>query len=206
MSIFRRLPATLPQVEPLVPVLRAGPFDDPHYLFEPKYDGFRGLLYVTGKRCCIRSRQGHVLHRFDELCLWVRDELPVEEAILDGEVITLDSEGRPNFRELVAGLGNLHYAAFDALWVDGRDLRNRPLSRRKKALERLIWATSTVLSPVLAIEERGRDLFEAARCLDLEGIVAKRRIDPYAPGTVWYKVTNRAYSQMEGRGEPFERR
>jgi hypothetical protein len=46
-----------------------------------------------------------------------------KEAILDGEVVALDSEGRQNFRDLIAGRGNLHYAAFDALWVNGKDLR-----------------------------------------------------------------------------------
>jgi ATP-dependent DNA ligase len=43
--------------------------------------------------------------------------------ILDGELLALDSEGRQNFRDLRAGRGNLHYAAFDALWVEGKDLR-----------------------------------------------------------------------------------
>ena len=43
-----------------------------------------------------------------------------KEAILDGEVVALDSEGRQNFRDLTAGRGNLHYAAFDALWIEGK--------------------------------------------------------------------------------------
>jgi ATP-dependent DNA ligase len=62
----------------------------------------------------------NVLKRFQGPCYWVREELPVKEAILDGEVVALDSEGRQNFRDLMAGRGNLHYAAFDALWMDGR--------------------------------------------------------------------------------------
>jgi ATP-dependent DNA ligase len=57
-----------------------------------------------------------------------------------------------------------------------------------------------------AVEGRGRDLFAAAERLDLEGIVAKRMADHYAPGTVWYKIKNRAYTQMEGRGELFHPR
>ena len=97
----------------------------------------------------------------------------------------------------------LHYAAFDVLWLNGKDLRGLPLTRRKRALERLIPATSTVLSRVFAVEGRGRDPFAAAERLDLEGIVAKRKADPYAPSTVWYKVKNRAYTQIEGRGELF---
>jgi bifunctional non-homologous end joining protein LigD len=123
--------------------------------------------------------------------------------ILDGEVVALDPEGRQDFRSLLARRGNPHYAAFDVLWLNGKDLRGLPLNRRRRALERVIPATSTVLSRVFAVEGRGRDLFGAAERLDLEGIVAKRKKDPYGPGTVWYKIKNRAYTQLEGRGELF---
>jgi bifunctional non-homologous end joining protein LigD len=194
---------TLPLVEPIIPVARALPFDDPAYLFEPKYDGFRGLLYLTRGDCYFRSKRGNVLKKFQELAYWVREELRVKEVILDGEVVALDSEGRQDFRALLAGRGNLHYAAFDALWLNGKDLRRRPLTRRKRHLSRVVWAASTVLSQVFSVEERGRDLFAAAERLDLEGIVAKRKKDPYGPATVWFKVKNRAYTQLEGRGELF---
>jgi ATP-dependent DNA ligase len=63
-----------------------------------------------------------------------------------------------------------------------------------------------VLSRVFAVEGRGRDLFAAAERLDLEGIVAKRKADAYTGTTTWYKVKNRAYTQMEGRGELFHPR
>ncbi len=195
--------ATLPDIEPLRLTPRGDPFDHPDWLFEPKYDGFRGLLYVTRAGCLIRSRKGKHLTRFDELCHAVRDELPVREAILDGEVVALDEHGRQNFRDLLAGRGNLHFAAFDALWVNGRDLRRLPLARRKRALHKLVWATSTPLSQVFTIEERGRDLFAAAQRIDLEGIVAKRKEDPYGAGTVWYKIRNPAYTQADGRWELF---
>jgi bifunctional non-homologous end joining protein LigD len=141
--------------------------------------------------------------QFRELCDWVRHELRVKAVILDGEVVALDSEGRQDFRGLLARRGNLHYAAFDVLWLNGKDMRGLPLTRRRRALERVIPVTSTVLSRVFAVEGRGRDLLSVAERLDLEGIVAKRKDDPYAPGTVWYKIKNRAYTQMEGRGELF---
>jgi bifunctional non-homologous end joining protein LigD len=175
-------------------------------LFEPKYDGFRGLLYVTQRDCYFRSNRGNVLKQFQELGYWVREELRAKEAILDGEVVALDPEGRQDFRGLLAGRGNLHYAAFDALGVNGKDLRRLPLARRKRALSRVIWATTTVVSQVFTVEERGRDLFAAAERLDLERIVVKRKADPYGPQTVWYKVKNRAYTQGEGRWELFQRR
>lgn len=137
----KRTVTRLPLVEPIVPVARGVPFDDPAWLFEPKYDGFRGLLYVTSEGCHFRSKRGIILKRFQELCYWVREELAVKEAILDGEVVALDQEGRQDFRGLLAGRGNLHYAAFDALWINGKDVRSLPLTRRKRALGRLIWLT-----------------------------------------------------------------
>ena len=197
---------TLHDVQPILLTPRRDPFDDPAWLFEPKHDGYRGLLYVTRKGCWIRSKRGNILKRFQELCYWVREELPVKEAILDGEAVALDTEGRQNFRDLLGGRGNLHYAAFDALWINGRDLRGLPLTRRKRALTGLVPATKTIVSQVFSIEERGRDLFDAAQRLDLEGIVAKRKADCYAENTVWYKIKNRAYTQGEGRWELFQRK
>jgi ATP-dependent DNA ligase len=55
------------------------------------------------------------------------------------------------------------------------------------------------------VEEHGRELYEAAQRLDLEGIVAKRKVDAYQPSTVWYKVKNPAYTQTEGRGDLFHK-
>ena len=188
-------------------MLLASAFDDPAYLFEPKYDGFRGLLYVSGREAFFRSKRDLLFPRFTELAYWVREQLGGHDVILDGEIIALDSEGRQSFRELMAGRGNLHYAAFDLLWLDGKDRRHLRLWRRRQALGRLIPATSTVLSRIFAVEGRGRDLFRAVERLDLEGIVAKRKVDPYAASTTtWLKVKNRAYTQMEGRADLFHPR
>jgi ATP-dependent DNA ligase len=70
----------------------------------------------------------------------------------------------------------------------------------------LVPATTTVVSQMFLIEERGRDLFDAAERLDLEGIVAKRKGDPYRPETVWYKIKSRTYTQGEGRWELFQKK
>jgi ATP-dependent DNA ligase len=92
------------------------------------------------------------------------------------------------------------------LWLKGKDLRECSLSRRKQILSRLVKKTSTVLSPVFGVRRRGRGLFAAVERLDLEGIVAKRLADPYTPDTVWRKIRNGAYTQMEGRGDLFHPR
>jgi bifunctional non-homologous end joining protein LigD len=195
----------LPLVEPVIPARLEHPFDDPGWLFEPKYDGVRGLLYVTRSDCHFRSKRGNVLRRFQDLCHWVRQELPVKEAILDGEIVALDADGRQDFRAMLENRGNLHYAAFDVLWVRGRDLRPLPLLRRKRILHRLVQSTSTVLSQVFALDTRGRDMLAAAERLDLEGIVAKRKSDRYGPDSTWYKIRNQAYTQAEGRWKLFRR-
>ena len=83
-------------------------------------------------------------------------------------MVALDPDGRQDFRGLLARRGNLHYAAFDVLWLNGKDLRGLPLTRRKRALERVIPATTTVLSRVFAVEGRGSDLFAAAERLTLK--------------------------------------
>jgi hypothetical protein len=70
----------------------------------------------------------------------------------------------------------------------------------------LVPATTTVVSRVFSIEERGRDLFDAVERLDLEGIVAKRKGDAYRPGTVWYKIKSRTYTQGDGRWELFQKK
>ncbi len=172
---------TLPLVQPIVPVLRGVPFDAPAWVFEPKYDGFRGLLHVSPRHCWFRSKRGNTMARFQELAAQVGDELQVRSAILDGEIVSLDEEGRQIFRRMLAGRGHLHYAAFDLLWLNGKDLRDQPLTLRKQRLEKLLPTASSVVSRIFSVEGRGRDMLGAAEQLDLEGIVAKRKDDPYSP-------------------------
>jgi hypothetical protein len=69
-----RRAVTLPVVTPIVPVIRDQPFDDSAYLFEPKYDGFRGLFYLSGRECHFGSKCGNVLRQIEQLCYWVREE------------------------------------------------------------------------------------------------------------------------------------
>jgi bifunctional non-homologous end joining protein LigD len=203
--VSTRAQKVLPAIEPIIVVAGAPLLHDPRWIYEPKFDGFRGMLYISGRECCFRSKRGRVLSRFADLALRVAAELHARDAILDGEVVALDDDGRMDFRALLARRGWLHYAAFDVVWLNGRDLRTQPLIKRKRRLEQLIPANNATLSRVLAVEEHGRELFEAAQRLDLEGIVAKRKADAYTPETTWYKIKNPAYTQAEGRGDLFER-
>jgi bifunctional non-homologous end joining protein LigD len=195
----------LPSISPIVPSTRPDPFNHPDWLFEPKYDGFRGMLYLTPTSCVLRSKRGNVMQRFGELAREVAAELPRHDVILDGEIVALDDEGRIDFWSLMRGQGTLAYAAFDLLWLSGRDLRALPLARRKRRLERLIPASAGRLNRIPCFQREGRELFQAACGLDLEGIIAKRKDDPYGSETAWYKIKNPTYTQAEGRRELFER-
>jgi bifunctional non-homologous end joining protein LigD len=196
----------LPQIDPIALATRADAFDDPEWLFEPKYDGFRGLLYASKLGCEIRSRRHFRFDGFDELCNRVARVLGAREVILDGEIVALDRKGKPVFRDLLRGEGFLAFAAFDILWIDGDDLRPLPLAERKRRLTQLLPADTGPLYKILTLEEHGRALFGAIKKMDLEGIVAKRKGDGYGPSTTWYEIRNQAYSQGEGRADVFRRR
>jgi bifunctional non-homologous end joining protein LigD len=196
-----RAASGLPRIDPIGLATRADAFDDPEWLFEPKYDGFRGLVYASTLGCEIRSRRDLRFDRFDELCSRVARVLGAREVILDGEIVALDRKGKPVFRDLLRGEGFLAFAAFDLLWLDGDDLRPLPLAERKRRLTDLLPADTGPLYKILTLEEHGRALFSAIRKMDLEGIVAKRKGDPYGSATTWYKIENPGYSQGEGRGD-----
>jgi bifunctional non-homologous end joining protein LigD len=196
----------LPSIEPMVPTPRSDAFDDPEWLFEPKYDGFRGLLYGSSQGCEIRSPRDHLLPRFPDLEDRIGQVLKGREVVLDGEIVSLNRQGRPVFQELVRGRGFLAFAAFDLLWLDGTDFRARSLTDRKALLTRLLPEDTGPLYKVLTIEEHGRALYGAIKRMDLEGIVAKRISDPYHPDTLWYTIRNPGYSPDAGRGDGFQRR
>jgi len=194
---------TLPRVQPIIPTSRKQPFDDPGWLFEFKYDGFRALCYLEAGRCLLVSRNGNHLARFDELGAELGGLLDLDEAILDGEVIAADATGRPQFYELLRRTRAPAYVAFDILWADGTDLRALPLSKRRQRLRNIVPKGSAILSAALSVEGRGRQFFDLVRAHDLEGIVAKRLSDPYEPRTRWLKIKNPDYTQKEGRSELF---
>ena len=196
---LRRPVAHLPAIEPLTPVPRAAPFDDPEWVFEPKYDGIRAVACLTPEHCTIRLRPDAAFDRLDELTAVLRTQIDARDAILDGEIVALDRNGRPSRRELLRPASTVAFAVFDVLWLNGRDLRSLPLERRKRLLDLAVPANTAHVMKVLSIETDGVALFKATERLDLEGIVAKRKTDPYDRRAVWYQILNSAYTQRDGR-------
>jgi len=201
----RRYPAKsiLPKVMPLVLKRRAAAFDNPDYLYDLKYDGFRALLEIDGIGARLVSRNRNRFRHLDTLAAALAKRLRVNDAILDGEVICADETGRPIFLEMLRGRHPVCFIAFDLLWLNGNDLRPLPLVERKKRLKRLLRRRSNhLIAEAMSVEGRGKALMAAVEEHDLEGIVAKRKSDPYRRGVKWWKIKNRAYSQADdGRGE-----
>ena len=181
------------------------PFDHPDYIFELNMDGFRAMVYIRDRECKLISRNLKNLP-FQSLKSALA-KLPVQSAILDGEIVCLDKNGVSQFYQLLSGKGEPIFYAFDLLWLDGEDLRNQPLIERKKRLARLVKSSGCKrLLYAQHIEREGKRFFAEICSRDLEGIVAKRRLSIYKDdGTGWLKIKNPAYSQAEGRQELFER-
>jgi bifunctional non-homologous end joining protein LigD len=128
-------------------------------------------------------------------------------AVLDGELACLDEEGKPQFNRLLRRRGEPVFVAFDLLWLNGRDLRDRPLLDRKAALRTLIRNGGRILYAD-HIDGKGAGLYRAVCHSDLEGIVAKYKWGAYRPdpgSSSWIKIKNPAYSQAIGRHEQFTR-
>jgi bifunctional non-homologous end joining protein LigD len=180
------------------------PFDHPDFLFELKHDGFRALAHIWDGRCELVSRKRNVYKSFQGLKDNVA-KLKVQDAVIDGELVSLDSEGRSIFNELLHRKGSPTFYAFDLLYLNGLDLRQLPLIERKDKLRILIEKSR--LSDVICgkyVEGRGIDLFNAVCQRNLEGVVAKRKTGTYTTVSGWLKIKNPSYTQSQGRHELFE--
>ncbi|MHB8731607.1 MAG: non-homologous end-joining DNA ligase [bacterium] len=218
-----------PFPKPFKPMLAESakqPFERAGWSFEVKWDGVRALAFIRregpAQDIVVYGRSLRRLNaQFPEIVDALAG-LDVDSAVLDGEIFAPDDGGRPSFHRLqqrlhlnaasgerpAAGEVHVAYALFDCLYLDGRDLRARPFSERRAALEGLALPAGLIKAD--AIDERGTALFEAAREHGFEGIVAKKASGPYRPGVRsadWVKVKIRRTLEAvvggltRGRGE-----
>lgn len=191
-----------------MPLGRArAPFSHSAWIYEIKWDGFRALAYVEDGACQLVSRNGNVFKSFPALTAALPDELLAGAAVLDGEIVCLDSDGKSQFEDLLFRRGEARFQAFDLLWCDGNDLRYSPLIERKARLRAITPQRGAWLLYSGHVEHEGEEFFKLACEHDLEGIVAKHRFSPYLPDSepAWLKIRNTDYSQWAGREELFER-
>jgi bifunctional non-homologous end joining protein LigD len=173
------------------------------WLFEIKLDGVRVLAARRGERVELWGRSGQVITgRYPDL-VQALGALPVDDFVIDGEIVALDEHGRPSFQRLqprmaltdpreiqsAAARIPVEAAFFDCLALAGHDLRRIPLGRRKECLRLLV----PPLGPVRYVDhvtEHGPAFLEAAAEQGLEGIVAKRATSSYTGGRSrdWIKI------------------
>lgn len=172
------------------------------FLFELKQDGFRCLAYISAGRCDLVSRKKNHYKSFDGLKTALA-KLKLTDAILDGEIVCLDEQGRSQFNQLLYRRAEPAFYVFDLLWLNGRDLRALPLIERKKQLRHLIAKNGCErILCAQHVHRQGTALYQEVCARNLEGIVAKRKDSIYS-NIGWLKVLNPNYSQREGRHEQF---
>jgi bifunctional non-homologous end joining protein LigD len=182
------------------------PFDDPEWLFELKYDGFRALAFVRHERVELISRSQRRFKRFARLERDLREVLSMRTAVLDGEVVVLDSNGRPEFKALFSSRSVPAFVAFDLLELEGTDLRELPLEKRKAMLRKVLPKEPGAVLFASHIDKHGTAFFEAVCEQGLEGIVGKWKKGPYREPTSWVKVKNPAYAEEMERFGKMRRR
>lgn len=210
-----KLPEALsPQLATLVEAPPAG-----DWRYELKIDGYRILARLDGGKVKLLTRNGHDWsQKLPELCEALT-ALEVSSAWLDGEILVMDEEGRPDFQRLQNAFdanlsAAIHYTLFDLLWLDGVDYRDKPLEERREALQgalrgnrndRLRYSDDFTDDP--------RSILHSACRLGLEGLIGKRSGSPYVEkrSSDWIKLKCKrrqefvivGYSEAKGSREHF---
>lgn len=189
----------LDRIEPCLALSKLKPPVGEQWLYEIKFDGYRLAVHIEPRRVRILTRGGYDwTHRFPGIAAAAR-ELGVATAILDGEAVVLDAEGRPDFGLLQRSLGGrggtepsavCSFFAFDLLYFDGHDIRSMELSSRRHLLGGLLQSGEGPIRFSEEIEGEGSAVFRAACEHGLEGIIAKNRESSYTSGRGgdWLKI------------------
>ena len=168
------------------------------WVFEPKWDGFRAIVTVSGGDVTLTSRNGNDLtERFRDVARNATLAITTPDAVLDGEICALDDEGRSRFSLLQEGSGISVLVLFDLLELDGEPLVDLPLTERRARLQEVVGSDGGVLvSPQF---HDGPALLEAARQQGLEGVVAKKSDSQYRSGRRspdWHKLKLRQTQEI----------
>jgi bifunctional non-homologous end joining protein LigD len=185
---------TLPAVSPVVVSKHQGQiFKRGEWFFEPKYDGWRAIYEFDQEGPRFISRGGKLIARFQDQALRISKELTVDSVILDGELTALDpATGYARLTDLVRSRKPIYYMAFDLMYLNGEDLRFKPLRQRKILLSRLLAKTRSVMA-VSYTSRLTSGFLQGLENLGLEGVVIKKLDESYTTSAQWYKVINPKY-------------
>lgn len=180
------------------------PFDSDDYIFEPKWDGLRALLFKHANRIELQNRNMRdVTTSYPEL-QGLKSHIRARTAIVDGEAVILNEKGLPDFGKMqnrfgindsrqARALGKTlpaTYIAFDLLHLNGKDLIARPLEERKSRLKTIINEGPHLLYGD-HVDRKGTRFYEEASKKGFEGVIAKQRGSIYLPGVradTWVKI------------------
>ncbi|HEY6012900.1 MAG TPA: non-homologous end-joining DNA ligase, partial [Candidatus Limnocylindrales bacterium] len=190
-------------IEPMLATLASKSFSDPDWLYEIKWDGFRIQAVVNDKRVRLLTRNLKDGATYFPGLAGTPSWIEAREAIVDGEVVALDEDGRPDFGLLQERLGDvsakgLVYQVFDLLYLDGRSLLKVPLEDRKRLLQSVLRAHPRVRFAAHVVGD-GEAFYKAAQDRELEGIIAKLRRSGYEPGrrsAAWLKIKVRPEQEL----------
>jgi len=196
-------------VEPMLPTLFKYPFSNPGWLFEPKWDGFRAICFFESGSVRLVSRNKKSLTAKFPALQSIAKSIRATTAVLDGEIAAVDKTGTPRFNLLRAkeqGTGHVViYFAFDLLYLDGRDLTQEPVIKRKALLKKILPRRQVArLRYTDHVIGDGKAMFAELSRLKLEGMVAKRCDSIYVSGRTraWLKVKTAAgKEEMQQRSE-----
>jgi DNA ligase D-like protein (predicted ligase) len=177
-------------VEPMMAVSAASLPVGAGWTYEVKWDGYRTLIMKEEARVRLFSRNLRDVSTQYAAVTRAAASLQAAHAIVDGEVLALDDEGRPSFQALHHQAAAAYaYCAFDLLHLDGRDLSRAPLEQRRELLTSVLKGTPLMVSE--SLPGSAAEIERAVRSLGLEGVVAKRRDSRYEAGRrsdAWVKV------------------
>ena len=193
--------------------------DGRSWLHEAKYDGYRIIGRKAGDEVTLFSRSGlDWTVRFPAIASALLT-FPAESALIDGEVAFVLPNGITDFKSLQEHIDSPHpsirYFVFDLLWLDGKDLRKKPLKERRALLAKLMSekGISNYLVYADYVEGSGPEFFKQACAAGLEGVVSKRADAPYRSGRGrdWLKVKCKrgeefvigGYNRSDVKGKPF---
>lgn len=185
---------TMPHaIQPMMARLTDEAFDDEAWIFETKWDGYRAVAEIRNGAVELYSRSGKSFRSTYPPIVAELARLG-HDAVLDGEVVVLNDQGYATFQNLQNYQNtpheNLYYYVFDLLYLDGEDLRDRPLLERKQKLEPLVRGLTCVRYSTHVVG-KGKDYFKQAQKNRLEGIMAKLAASPYRTGRrseEWLKI------------------
>ncbi len=209
-----KMPSNL---KPMLATLVNEAFDKPDWIYEVKWDGYRALAYIDLENVELSSRNNK---SFTEKFYPLTDAFKKSNlnAVLDGEILVLDKDGKANFGALQnwrsEADGSLVFYAFDILWYEGKNVMALPLSERKEILKAVLPTTDDQIRLSQTFLSNGLDFFAAAEKMQLEGIMAKNAQSPYLPDArskdwLKIKVSQRqevvigGYTKNEGSAKPF---